>query len=73
MNRKQLMRWIFIVLLVPAILSGILQNGPDPAMAIDCPNTYYGCHLDRIECDTYGSCCCFYFSSKGSSCTSICD
>ena len=77
MNRNQLLKLTSLILLTAAILSGALQGGPPPALALDCPGSYLSgsrtCFLVSMVCDESGCCCKYAPRPSGGFCPDICD
>ena len=65
MNKNRLLKLFSLVLLTVALLSGVLQGGPAPALALGCPDSFpegnATCYWVSAVCDDSG-CCCQYAS-----------
>ncbi len=68
MNKNRLLKLTSLILLTAAVLSGALQGGPAPALALDCPDSYPSgsriCYRVSVVCDG-GECCCEYAPDQG--------
>jgi hypothetical protein len=77
MNKNRLLKLASLILLTAAILSGALQGGPAPALALDCPDSYQAgsrvCVLVSVVCDESGCCCEYAYNTGTGVCRNICE